>query len=268
VAELRRLIPSTGGAILDSRTSAYTEALVGRVRQELGDDVIGIYLFGSAALQDYRPPRSDLDVAVVAAGPLTDERKERLADRLAHRRFPCPARKLELVVYEQRRLAAGDVSFELDLNTGPGLHEWRTDPATAPAHWFVLDVAIARDRAPALAGPPAAEVFPEQDRGRILHALRESLHWHLDHAEAEPADKVLNACRAWHFTAEGTWASKTDAGRWATAQMDDPTVVKQALDHREGLGTGPVQETASEFAGFVRGLADRAAGGETGGAAP
>jgi hypothetical protein len=207
-------------------------------------------------------------VAVVAAGPLTHARKERLADRLAHRRLPCPARKLELVVYERRRLAAGDVSFELDLNTGPGLHEWRTDPATAPAHWFVLDVAIARDRAPALAGPPATEVFPEQDRGRVLHALRESLDWHLDHAEAEPADKVLNACRAWRFVTEGMWASKTDAGRWATAQMDDPTVVKQALDHREGLGAGPLQEAASGFAAGVRGLADRAAGGEPGGAAP
>src|SRR4051794_37591888 len=122
--------------MLDPATAAYADALAQRLAEELGSDLTGVYLFGSVALCDYRRLRSDLDVAVVAARPLHPEEKRRLADRLDHRSLPCPARKLELVVYERGRLARGEVSFELDLNTGPGLHEWRVDPAASPTHWF------------------------------------------------------------------------------------------------------------------------------------
>ena len=97
--------------------------------RELGPGLTGVYLFGSVALGDYRSPCSDLDVAVVAARRLAAQEKERLADLLDHRHLPCPARKLELVIYERGGLGRGDVSFELDLNTGPGLHRWRVDPA-------------------------------------------------------------------------------------------------------------------------------------------
>ncbi len=222
--------------------------------QALDGDVIGIYLFGSAALSDYHPPRSDLDVAIVAARPLSRREKERLADRLDHRNLPCPARKLELVVYEGARLECGDVSFELDLNTGPGLHKWRSDPAGAPSHWYVIDVAIGRARGRALAGPPADSVFPAQDDRRIREAIRESLVWHIRHAAAEadpesaaPADIVLNACRTWRFLEEGNWSSKGAAGCWAAARSGSP-VPGQALAFREGRGSPPELTLACEFA--------------------
>jgi predicted nucleotidyltransferase len=242
--------------ILQARSTAYTHALVAQVREELGARAVGVYLFGSAALGDYRPPRSDLDVAVVAAGPIPAAMTEGVVRRLDHRNLPCPARKLEFVVYESGRLAAGDLSFELDLNTGPGLHEWRTDPAAAPAYWYVLDVAIARERAPALYGPAAADVFPEPDRARVLAALRDSLEWHLLNTgkSAEAADTVLNACRAWLYVDEGRWSSKTEAGRWAAGRAGMPDAVARAVERRDGAGAGPSVAEAREFARGVASL--------------
>jgi Domain of unknown function (DUF4111) len=220
------------------------------VREELGALAAGVYLFGSAALEDYDPRHSDFDVAAVAAAPLTPAMTEGLAHRLDHRNLPCPARKLELVVYERGRLRAGDLSFELDLNTGPGLHEWRTDPAAAPTHWYVLDVAIARRRAPALYGPSAADVFPEPDPDRVRAALADSLEWYLVNAgeAADPTDTVLNACRARLYLEEGWWSSKTEAGRWAAGRAGTPEAVRSAVKHREGAGTGPSVAQAREFA--------------------
>ena len=215
----------------------------------LGPDLTGVYLLGSAALGDYRAGRSDLDLAVVVARRLGEPEKERLAGRLDHRTLPCPARKLELVVYERDRLRREDVSFELDLNTGPGLHEWRGDPSASPRHWFVLDVAIGREHATALAGPPAREVFPEQGRGEILRALRESLDWQAD--LAEPGDLVLNACRTWRFVEECAWSSKSEAARWAMRRSPDPSIVR-ALGAREGRRPGPSRSEARPFAEEVR----------------
>ena len=166
---------------------------------------------------------------MVAERPLAGEEKERLAADLDHRNLPCPARKLELVVYERGRLARGDVSFELDLNTGPGLQRWRTDAADSPSHWYVIDVSIGRAHGRALAGPAADAVFPEQEDRRIREAIRESLDWHVRHAatgddseSATPADLVLNACRGWRFLEERQWSSKGEAGRWAAAPVRQP----------------------------------------------
>lgn len=257
--------------------------------QELGSGLTGVYLFGSAALGDYRPPRSDLDVAVVAGRSLAYPEKERLACALDHRALPCPARKLELVVYERGRLSRGDVAFELDLNTGPDVHEWHTDPAGASNHWYVLDVAIGRARGIALSGPPPEAVFAEQDRGQILAAVRESLDWHLDHADdaaVDPGDVILNACRAWRWLEEDEWSAKGAAGRWAAArgrvrdagrlvddmeQQLDPRhldecdaapagasgIVGLALAHRAGDGPPPEVSDARRFA---REVLERAAG--------
>lgn len=244
--------------ILDSGTAAYADGLAQHVAYELDHDLVGVYLFGSAALNDYRPPHSDLDIAVVAARGLTGEEKERLAERLDHRNLPCPARKLELVVYQRGPLSRGDVSFELDLNTGPGLQEWRGDPSGSPSHWFVLDVAIGREHGQALVGPPAATVFPKQEEARILEAIRESLDWHSGHAGetgnagATPTDTVLNACRAWRFIENGEWAAKSRAGWWAAARSEHPDAVLLALARRGGRGPGPEIAPAREFASEVR----------------
>ena len=248
--------------MLDARTGGYVEAVVERLRGELGGALAGVYLFGSVALDDYRPPRSDLDIAAVAAPALRPGQAQRVAARLDHARLPCPARRLELVIYGRRRLAAGDVSFELDLNTGPGLQEWRDDARQAPTHWFVLDVAIGRAHGRAVTGPPPAELFPDQPHERIVGAIGQSLDWHVEHggdegdAEPDAADVVLNACRAWRFLEEGTWSSKSEAGRWALSRAAPAVVVGQALARREAGEDGPSAVRAREFAAEVRRLAE------------
>jgi predicted nucleotidyltransferase len=74
-----------------------------------------VVAIGSWALGDYVPGVSDLDVAVVTDGAAPD------LDPVRHAALPCPARKLELVVYSADQAAAPtrDLRFVLDLNTGP-----------------------------------------------------------------------------------------------------------------------------------------------------
>lgn len=147
-----------------------------------------------------------------------------------------------------------ETSFELDLNTGPELHEWRTDPAFSPSHWFVLDVAIGRARGRALTGEPPADAFPEQDDERILKALLDSLEWHADQLgeAADPGDAVLNSCRAWRWVEEHVWSSKGEAGRWAVRRPGTADAVRRALECRDGHGSAP---GSSEARSFVRGVA-------------
>jgi hypothetical protein len=234
----------------------YLAELAARLRAILGDELGGVYAGGSYALGDYEPGRSDIDVAVVAEHEPARETKERIVGALRHESLPCPARGLELVLYERAAVArpTGDAAFALNLNTGATM-PFRADfaPGAIAAHWFAIDRSILADRGVAIAGPPAAEVFAAIPREVVLPIVAESVRWHADGAAAGD-DAVLNACRAWRFAVDGVWSSKPAAGEWAQTRSDAP-VIGEALAARRG---GRAVDSAAAAA-FVRRVADKVA---------
>jgi hypothetical protein len=231
---------------LEPAAESYLGALAGRLHGALGDELLAIYLIGSAALGDYVPGASDLDVMVVCASPLSRPAKEALVSPLWQRSLSCPARGLELVVYAAAAVRApgASVPFEVNLNTGPRMADHVSfDPAEESAHWFLLDVAIARQVARPLAGPPAAALLGPVAREHVLAALRLSLAWHAEH-EGGGANTVLNACRAWLYVETDTWASKREAGRWAVAAGIEPALVEAALARHAGAAGAALEPAA------------------------
>ena len=192
----------------------YLDALVARL-----GNTRAVYLIGSAALGAYEPGRSDLDVLVVVDAPVGDEERGRIVSSCSHEALPCPARKLELVVYtaDQAAAPARDQRWELNLNTGADepLHAG-TDPSKEPWFWFVLDLAQAREHAIALHGQPARDLVGPVPRALALEALADAVAWYAHNEPGEPA--FLAAARAWRYAEEGVWSSKRDAARWAAAR--------------------------------------------------
>jgi Domain of unknown function (DUF4111) len=202
-------------------------------------------LAGSAALGDYMEGASDLDVAVVA--PTAVEDPEALAAPLRHAVLPCPARRLELVVYRAEQAAApsADLEFELDLNTGVDADRLVTEPDDSGSHWYLIDLAIAREHGVPLAGPAPRELIGEPPRDDVLAALAAGLRWALAR-EPESPNTFLNACRAARFALEGDWVSKSEAGRWAIETGSDPELARMALDaRRAGGGDLPADRVAA-----------------------
>lgn len=228
---------------------AYDERLVAALVRVLGAPLVGVYVSGSVALGDYVPGSSDLDRFVVVAAPLARSLKEDVVAAARHEALPCPARGLELVVYSAEAAARGEggADFELNLNTGARMpFHVAFDPAEEPAHWFVLDRAIVRERGWALVGPPPADVFAPAPRETVVEALAESLRWHVANAEVAGPNLVLNAVRAWRFAATGAWVSKTEAAAWALEHGADPGLVRSALAEREGRAGPPLDGPAAE----------------------
>jgi hypothetical protein len=234
---------------LDEQASAYVRELVRRAHGVL-PELVGGYLIGSGALGDYVPGSSDVDVNLVVRKALSQGRKEEVVRRLAHDALPCPAAKLELVVYrvEVLKHPRRVHEYELNLNTGGGLsdlifYNFREDDP----HWFVLDAAIARERGVAITGPGIATFIAELPRDQILDALRESIGWHRVHEATYLT--VLNACRSWRYAVEGTWVSKTEAARWALARSAHRELVEAALEARSAGRAGHVGAATTE--GFL-----------------
>ena len=227
----------TAEEVVPPELRAYLSDLVARLRSLLDRQLLGVYVGGSVALDDYVPGRSDVDVAVVTRGALDVGEKEAIVAELRHESLACPARGLELVVYAEATVAeaSADPGFELELNSGSDMDFHAAfDPGGANAsHWYVLDRAILANHGVALVGPQPAAVFADVPRELVLPALAESIGWFAAH-DAPGSSAVLNACRALRYAADDRWSPKTEAGRWALEHLDDDReLIAQALRGRE-----------------------------------
>ena len=201
---------------------AYLEELTERLRRVLGASLNGVYAGGSYALGGYEAGRSDLDVAAVVRDRLDEGVAAEILAAVGHESLPCPARKLELVVYTQDAARSPSVEprFELNLNTGQG--ELRVDlaPQADEGHWFAIDRSVLAQRGIGLFGPPAREVFASPTREDLLPVLAQSVRWYREN-EPQSEDALLNAGRALRFAREGIWAPKPAVRSWAASAPQD-----------------------------------------------
>jgi predicted nucleotidyltransferase len=177
---------------------AYLDELVSRLAAVV--DLDAVYLFGSAAQGAYEHGRSDVDVIAVTSRPSSQSEKEAIA--AAAEALPCPARKLELVVY-----ARGSERHELNVNTGELVH---FDADDDPSFWFVIDRAIAEQHSIPLLGPPWEDVFAPVPREAIEQALEDAAAF--DRWD-DPRGAELAAARARIWRETGEWVSKAEARR-------------------------------------------------------
>jgi hypothetical protein len=227
---------------LPDQLHRYAHELKALLEEHLGEDLVGVYVGGSACLGAFDPVDSDIDIAAVCRDGLTTERRRNLIEPLEH--VPCPARGLEFVLYSLTDVrGAGAPGFALELNAGPGMpftaHLGPAERTAAEgAFWYVLDRSLLRSHAITLAGPAPEHVFARDTDDVVLKAVGDSLIWHLD----RPAERssILNACRALRWVRTRVWTSKPDAGRWALA--DRPTPVVQAALERRQIDPTPARE--------------------------
>src|SRR6187402_1516451 len=110
-------------ALLPPAERTYLKNLTQILKDAFESELLGVYLFGSAASTTYyQPGVSDLDVAAVINNKLPQAAYLELTAKISHKVLPCPARKLELVLYAQEGVndPQQQPTFEMNFNTGNG----------------------------------------------------------------------------------------------------------------------------------------------------
>jgi predicted nucleotidyltransferase len=203
--------------------------VVALVRDVLGPDVVGAYVFGSAVLGGLRP-RSDLDVLAVSRRPTSRAEKQRLVDRLLAisgrrvgegRRW----RRVELTIVVESEIKPWRYPPRFDFQYGDWLRRefesgdvepWPT--TTNPDLAALITMVLLADRP--LLGPPPAAVFDPVPPDDLVRANVGDIDSLLGDLESDTTNVVLTLTRIWATVATGVIRSKHDAADWALERLD------------------------------------------------
>ncbi|ONH31633.1 nucleotidyltransferase domain-containing protein [Pseudofrankia asymbiotica] len=219
------------------------------------DLVEGLYVIGSAALDDFRPGASDIDFVAVTAAPPTDNQVTALGR--VHGQLP------------RRPVFDGIYTTWLDLARDPGqaspgphacgrrLHP-RCDHGRHPVTWHSLT-----RHGAAIRGPKPAEIEIATDPAELAHWTRGNLDsywrqwWQRGSRLPTPAGLaclnswgsawcVLGVSRLHHTLTTGNIISKTAAGEYARVTFEPRwhRIIDECLrirrdDHRRSLYRNP-----------------------------
>ncbi len=233
---------------------AVLDKLLTAVPPILGPQFIGLYLYGSLALGDFNPNRSDIDFLVVTAGELSDEMVSDLAAMHA-------------------RIAASDSRWALELEGAyiplPALR--RYDPAQArhphidrgngeqlrmeqhDSDW-VIQRHVLREHGVTLAGPPISTLIDPVSPDDLRQATLDVLHnwWQPMLTNPSYLDSggyrvyaVLTMCRILYTLRFGGVVSKLAAAQWGKEALDCrfTSLIEQADVWQNGRPFDKLDET-------------------------
>jgi hypothetical protein len=206
------------------------EALLAGLHQELGEQLVGVYLRGSLALGDFIPATSDVDVLAVTERPV--DGAEFAALHALHARLaaaPNPyANRMEMAYIDRAAL----VRFEPG-RRHPTLGQGETLAWTEHRDNWILERWTVREHGVIVLGPDPRTLIDPVSSGELRAAVRARLR---DWAEwagrpddpdwllprAHKAYVVETMCRALSTLACGELWTKPRAVAWALAALPDP----------------------------------------------
>jgi predicted nucleotidyltransferase len=238
----------------EQRALAFAGRLAARCSDALGDAVLAVILHGSLTLGDFTPGRSDIDLLVIVATPLSDDRVAALRDAVDQVREAAPSRvDLRVVTRATTRSPTLAPLLEASLTVRPGRGLEVETRIAEPD--LIVEFAIARAHGSSIVGHAPADVIDAVVAECVLEvADRQLAAWQrltddADHAEL----MVLTACRIWCFAIEREFCSKAAAGRWALERQPSLRVVEQALRQRTGdRGATIAADGIGQLLGLVR----------------
>ena len=203
----------------------------------LGDNALTVILHGSLVLGGYVPGRSDIDLLVIAAGPLSPSIADALGGATLAATAGWPGHVdyrvvLRAVAAVPARRPPMEVWMEIDPRL-PGRHRAHVRNPGEPD--LVPELSICRAAGRSLRGAAPRSLIGDVPPAWVDEVgLAEIETWIRKGQDLRFTQMTaLTACRIWRYKEERVHCSKSEAGRWALAVDPTLSAVRLALQHRE-----------------------------------
>ncbi len=229
-------------------------------RHILGDNLIGIYLHGSAVMGCFNPKKSDIDLILVVRDEVKDTVKRQFMDMVTELNKQAPEKGLELSIVREAvcKPFVYPTPFELHFSVAH-LNWYQTNPEDYVAKMKGTDKDLAAHftiiyhRGQVLYGKDIREVFAEVNREAYMDSIWCDIEGAVEDILDSPMYVILNLCRVLGYKEEGLILSKKEGGEWMLGKLaadewravEKPAgVVCRGNEERnfEGLETGLCME--------------------------
>lgn len=220
--------------ILETITSAFVK----ESKEILGDNLVGVYLHGSAAMGCFDEKNSDIDLLVVVNDVISDEIKMQYMDMVVRLSANASKRGIEMSIVRKDvcKPFTYPTPFELHFSTGH-LEWYKANPADYVAKMNGTDkdlaahITIIYHRGKCLYGKEIKDVFEEVSRENYFDSILSDIEAAEEDIITDPAYIVLNLCRVLTYKREGLIFSKKEAANWGLKYLPEKyhALILQAL---------------------------------------
>ena len=197
------------------------ENFVTQSQNILGDNLVGIYLHGSAVMGCFNEKKSDIDLLIVVDTALSNEIKHRYMDMVVELNTYAPEKGIELSIVRKKvcKPFIYPTPFELHFSI-THLQWYKANPSDyidkmngtdkdLAAHFTII-----YHRGKRLYGKEIKDVFEEVSREFYF----DSIWYDIENAEEEimanPTYIILNLCRVLAYKKDELILSKQEGGNW------------------------------------------------------
>jgi predicted nucleotidyltransferase len=231
-----------------SEVRAQVDEIVSGLDSALDEDLVGVYLHGSAVL-DCMGPWSDIDLLAVVENPLDADAKRRVAEVVLRTsggyKRQGPRRPVELDVVRAAALREWRHPAPFEFHYSESFRErfaaGEVEPWDATTNRdLAAHVAVLRESGVALTGPSPRKLFPpvpdEDLRDALLYELEWTLRGDIWLIPGAIRNTVLTRARIWATLSTGELHSKLTGAKWALPRLSKAlrTVLQHALEVYRG----------------------------------
>ena len=229
----------------------------------LGDNLVGVYLHGSAAMGCFNAKKSDVDLIVVVERDVSDEVKRAFMDMAVALNARAPEKGIEfsVVTRDVCRPFVYPTPFILHFSVAH-LKWYSADPADYVKRMNGTDIDLAahftviRARGMCLYGEAIDDVFGEVDPEYYIDSIWNDVKDAGAEIATNPTYVILNLCRVLAYLENRLVLSKKEGGAWGLETLPERYrgVIQTALgDYTSDAQTAWDDACAREFAAVMIG---------------
>ena len=239
------------------------ENFVKQSQNILEDNLVGIYLHGSAVMGCFNEKKSDIDLLIVVGTALSNETKHRYMDMAVELNAHAPKKGIEFSIVRKNVCSPFVYPTPFELHFSIAHLQWyQTNPSDYIARMKGTDKDLAAHftilshRGKCLCGKEIKDVF-----GPVREEFYfDSIWYDIENAEEEilanPTYIILNLCRVLAYKTNGLILSKQEGGNWGIAHLPEKyrSLILSALD--DYVSDKPVkwdENCARDYAAYMIG---------------